>query len=314
MKNKKYIKNLKTYQPIYLNKIYLNENITFSLEIEYKNAFFKDVSNFVKKTNEKEKTFLKNDYEHVTRNFLIGEQIGGELTMGPLQDKFKDWKLLKDIMTNLKKLNAKIDFDCGGHVIVGMQSFKQTQSLINFFKLWAIFEDVIYQFTNGEYREYRGDVGGKDYAKKIAYYIYKNVDLIKQDDNVKGFFCELFNISFFNSLKRCHNKSIYKAFALSENPSLKYAFNNVIEFRCPNATLNEIVSQNNINFFCKLISLSNDIDQHTLESLYKKEKRFGIDDDKKIFLLADLMYQNEIEKNNFLYQCYYKQKTLAKRF
>ena len=88
---------------------------------------------------------------------------------------------------------------------------------------------------------------------------------------------------------------------------------NTIEFRCPNGTIDEVIWQNNINFFARLMEAiaNNKIDLDYLDKRFNNlVLNNNIDSFNNIYIhdtleLADIIFDKDIDKLYFLKQ-YFK--------
>ena len=85
---------------------------------------------------------------------------------------------------------------------------------------------------------------------------------------------------------------------------------NTIEFSCPNGTLNEVIWQNNLNFFLSLMNYANDSYNNVDYEYYVNKENDNIDSDydyselylKDALELADLIFKTNQDKIDFLKQ------------
>lgn len=83
---------------------------------------------------------------------------------------------------------------------------------------------------------------------------------------------------------------------------------NTIEFRCPNGTLNEVIWQNNLNFFLSLMNYAKDGYNNADWEYYVNKANDNIDSDydyselylKDALELADLIFKTNQDKIDFL--------------
>lgn len=79
----------------------------------------------------------------------MGSQ-GGELISPVLRDNPKTWRQIETVCEVAKRHGARIDYHCGGHVHVGMDSLDTArQRWKRFFRLIRGFEDEIYRMAGG---------------------------------------------------------------------------------------------------------------------------------------------------------------------
>ena len=85
---------------------------------------------------------------------------------------------------------------------------------------------------------------------------------------------------------------------------------NTIEFSCPNGTLNEVIWQNNLNFFLSLMNYANDSYNNVDWEYYVNKGNDNIESDydyselylKDALELADLIFKTNQDKIDFLKQ------------
>ena len=85
---------------------------------------------------------------------------------------------------------------------------------------------------------------------------------------------------------------------------------NTIEFRCPNGTLNEVIWQNNLNFFLSLMNYTKDGYNNVDYEYYVNKGNDNIDSDydyselylKDALELVDLIFKTNQDKIDFLKQ------------
>lgn len=302
-------KYLLEYRPI-LN---FNQTDTFGLEIEFK----------------KRKLYSHSTENEIYMNFrsLIGNNqwnidIDGSLLKNGLEasspiltNTLSTWQELQKICMYLNKIGY-IDELCGGHIHIGAQVIGQNfQAWDNFIKLWILYEDIILRFVCGEYLRLR--TISSTYAPPISNSMYLSyqhcLKIYHQIDEsfLKHFYYLLGNI------RQAINFHYIKDF---ENIKPK----NTIEFRCPNGTLNPIIWQNNINLFISILNSvkQNTFNQDLLDLKFKKinpESSISSINYQQINLsaaleLSDLIFNNNLDKINFLTQYLKKQQTTKNRY
>lgn len=278
----------------------LDKNITFGVEIEYGEANFDDISALIEKkfitkisdintyetwVNKIDDTVIEkvNNFDDISSYIL-----GGEVNSPILRDHEKCWFQLKYICNLLKNNHACINECCGGHVHVGNQIIKSDMQLINFLKLWTIYEKIIYKFCFGENNLGRNLILG--FAKPISKDLYEKLD----------------NINKFNSID-----DIKESLELSNSRAINFLpkDKNTIEFRCPNGTINPIIWQNNINLFCKMLLACHNINEDIInrrlkdyDSTYNNYfiyKNINLD---MALEFCDLIFDNNLDKLYFLKQ------------
>ena len=255
--------------------INIDFNETFGLEIECEDASWNEIG------------------RHLLRRWELTDDLslheGAEIKSPPLRDTKESWLDLKDTCSMLYK-NASVGINTGGHVHIGLQALgSDTKSLINFMKLWAIYEHIIYRFSYGEFTGPRPGIN--DAAKSSR-------------------------IDFINSVYLYENKystieEILRHLCLEKCSAVNFKHMNTfktLEFRCPNASLNPVIWQNNVNLFVKMMlySKSNSFNNSLLDEKRrtilineKKPNQIYVDD---ALEFIDLIFDNNLDKIYFLRQ------------
>lgn len=299
------IHELKDFYIPYRSNLNLSRNTYFGFEIEFKIPKYDGtyISNFIDENNAAEFFLKERDYNF---SYDIESEINNhiELISPILTDCNETWQELYGILNFIKSNNGTIDegmklynsVSCGAHVHVGRNIFDNNPNgWLNFFKLWSIFEEHIFKFTNGEYYNLR-DNGSIKTSKinnicvKIIndYNYFQEIDFSYLINNKIN--CINFNTSFVNGKPLNMLKKV-------GNPQL-YDKSKTIEFRSPNGTLNEIIWQNNVNIFTKMLlsCVSNDFDIEKMNFLYKN-KAMATENN-----LCDLVFVDDFDKKCFLRQ------------
>lgn len=267
-----------TYYLKLRENIGLKKDITFGLEIEFEDCDLDFISDNINKSSwvVKEDISLKN---------------GGEINSPVLTDDIQKWNDLKDVCLFLKN-NSSINGRTGGHVHIGRQIIRNNKdTLLNFLKIWYVYENVICRFTNGEF--VNGRYIMRKYAKSCAEDFQKNFSLFENHDN-----------SF--------NESLHKLQSLDKKSMVHFSYNkDTIEFRSPNGTFNPIIWQNNVNLFVNILKYSNTI-LFDDDIIKKRQIELGECLGKRnlyneIYLqqaleLSDLVFDNNLDKVYFLRQ------------
>lgn len=278
---------LDKYKLEYRDNLGLDDNITFGTEIEFEKADINKIRNMINDEN------TLNRYRLVTDLSLVN---GEELVSPILHDKINDWDSLK-IACNILDKNATIFKNAGGHIHIGLNALgTNDSSWVNFIKLWATYENVIFRFAYNNFLEHRDRIW--EYAFPMSEKYSKLLRENKQID-IK-LILESFDYTRFNAVN-IQNVDI--------NNQEKQK--NTIEFRCANGTLDYIIWQNNINLFTKLLlySKSNNFNDDiiTKRLLSDDNINLGLNFYSEIFLnqaleLADLLFDNNLDKIYFLRQ------------
>ncbi len=295
------IHELKDFYIPYRDSLELPLDATFGLEIEFKMPGYdwKYRSDFSEAYTAAE-IFMK-EHNYIDTWDVCNEKNDHiEIVSPVLTDNAKAWNDLHNVLKYLKENGAYYSGECGAHIHVGMHLLgKDEESWINFFKIWSIFEDVIFKFTNGE--TYNSRLNFQKSSKSvrtrfnnlISNYIISNGRRKTIILNKK--YCVNINQASLDLMIKHGNK-------------FKSGVENTIEFRSPNGTLNEVIWQNNVNFFTKLLLAckNKNYDTELVEYFYGKViKKDKLEDDNLAFILADLIFNNDFDKLCFLRQ-YYK--------
>ena len=297
--NKKNCSDLKDFYIPYRKTLDLPKNVTFGLEVEFKMDPFNDSykSNFIDEDNAA-RVFMKDiGYDY---NYDVECEINNhiELVSPVLTDNDKTWEELDNILTFIKNNDGYYSGKCGAHIHVGKQIINDIDSWLNFFKLWYLFEDDIFRFTNGE--NYKLRENARFNSRKIdniCRIIINDYNLLKEID-VSYLTKNKYNCINFPASLDCKNTDellMIKGNFKDNNIS------NTIEFRSPNGTINPVIWQENVNFFTKLmLSCANkNLDKERLEYLYNNKSLANVDD------LVSFVFEDEFDKKCFLRQ-YYK--------
>ncbi len=293
---------LKTYKLDYKDKINLPENLTFGVEIEGVNSFFD--------------SFKKDLYD---RGWDVKEEYTliakGEETSSPiLRDNKESWEAIKYVCELLWSNGIRSSNRCAGHIHYGHDGLidKDPEKLKNIMKLWAVYERIIYQYSAGNFENYREGIW--NYASPSAKYIKKLLDNMGDLD--------------FQLLLRilCHNQ--YVTYGLNFENLYSYLINenlpvrkkNTIEVKVPNGTLNPKKWQNNIRFFGSLFTtaVTGKFDKEKIDRMLtelpfdisavnrKSDFAFYTNENLPLALeMADTIFTSDEDKYSFLAQYLY---------
>lgn len=278
------INALMNYEMEYRNSLNLPEKMTFGCEIE--------VENITKKPE-----FDNNLSKWIVKPDITLEK-GCEVTSPIMCDEKKWWNDLRKVCSILKN-QKRINFiNSGGHVHVGAHILKYDYvSLLKFLKMIINYENILFHFSAGIDTAVRRE--GGTYAKPIA---SKLLNIVPYDDGYT------YN-SLINELKRM-GRFLSVNFLNVKLQGVNNSDRNTIEFRMPNGTVEEVIWQNNINAFCKMLfvatteideNILNNYDNNISDSMYY----YNIIDLKKSIEFVDLIFNNNLDKINFLVQ-YFK--------
>lgn len=284
MTEQDYRKLLKNKLIEYRTSLCLPGDLTFGIEIEYENIV-KDTMSYLLDYEQIDGKLIgwKNTNEIDIMGYnSLGEEMNGEINSPILTDNIDAWRDLKLVLDILKNNNAVISEKCGGHVNIGSHIFENNIKYIrNFILLWKLYEKEIYKFCSGNYKKLRIDKDKlfKSFASELNLVKVIGIKNIRSINRIPNVLSDKFHDIYIH--KPIENKINYK---------------NVIEFRVPNGSLNEEIWQNYINFFAKFILVcKKDIDIEKV--IYKISK-----DDHNLIELVDLVFTDDIDKQNFLIQ------------
>lgn len=214
---------------------------------------YRDVLNIPKKVNfGLELELDKIDHDEVYK--LVRKQMGSSwivktddsLTKGEnaeivspvLQNNRETWIMLKKLSELLKKIDANYD-KCSFQVNFDGSLLPRDIDRVNFLKLFAMYEDIIYRFSKGDDKEFRESI--EMHAAPIILALKGALSI--SDDAA---------IEMFSNQKRY-------------GVTFKTLKNDLIEFRTPNMTSDAIYWQNYINTFYHLLNA-------TTRAKYDKEE------------------------------------------
>lgn len=226
---------------------------------------------------------------------------GGEIASPIMTDEEKYWNELKKICKYLTKKNVDMTHNAGGHTHIGINALGQdAETWRVFLKLYATYEHILFRFGYGDKINARRGIF--EYAKPIA----EEINRIIPKLNEKEFVTEIKKILPYNKYQALNFQNL-----LFYNKYIKTS-KNTIEFRFPNATSNEVIWQNYINAFTKMITSSRNkkIDEEYLDYKLKKEYipfsenqyLYSTINLKDVLEFVDIVFNNNLDKIYFLRQ------------
>ena len=282
---------LESYYLELRNVINLDMNDTFGIEIEFEHSNNTNIEKDIKYN-----WFLKFEGSLLS---------GGEVTSSTLFDSQKNWQDLKDICS-LIATNSQPGELAGGHIHIGVPVLGCCyDSWLNFIKLWSTYENVLFRYAYNEYLTERPEL--LKYAPPIAKELWysslneSKAACVGADDHFKFY-------RFFDYLPKKRSQAVN--FKNVENV-YRSLDKNTIEFRCPNATLNPIIWQNNVNVFTKLLNCCKSNKMDLEKVLYRHNMIEDIQNDlyayREVYLnqaleLSDIIFNNNFDKIYFLKQ------------
>lgn len=298
------LKEINKYYLTYRNSLNLPKELTFGVEIEYEKA-----------KKEKVDLYVENNLPEWISKYDLSLFSGGEINSPIMNDEIKYWEELKKICHYLKVNGAKKSKNAGGHIHIGAHILgNDINSWRNFLKLYTIYEDILYRFGYGDYINGRKELN--HYAKPFGNNVYYSL----QEINNCTFVSNL--TSFLPVYDKCYSLSLCTA---NFHNIDKFKERNTIEFRFPNSTTNEIIWQNNILTFSKLLlaakkgNLDEELLDYKVKHSYKILTKNGSIEDKidliKAIELCDVIFDNNLDKTYFLRQYIknYQREILIKR-
>ena len=131
----------------------LDDSLVFGLDTEYKSNNAKEIEKMVKEINNT--YFPYNDkykvmYNHVLFNFLKQEN-SISIDTPIFSDSNIFYESLKELLVKLEKSNVELSDNKGLHIHVDLSYFEEdTYTLINFLKVFAIYENILFRFGYGD--------------------------------------------------------------------------------------------------------------------------------------------------------------------
>ena len=263
------------------------ENLTFGIEIEYRNLLRDKVTKYLKKyypnwESKKEDAIIK-----TSGNYLIG----GEIVSPILHDTKESWQVINEICNFLISNNA-CSLNTGAHIHIGANIFENNSKyFLRFIKLWCAYEHIIYCFSYGEYIYARDTLF--EYSSPVSEELKFLINTLKLS--------YLDNFSYLITVLNLGKKRGLNLSNINKDKN-----KNTIEFRSPNGTFNSLVWHNNFTLFKRMIEYAKSPD-YAEEIIDAKLIAFHDIESNQICLedaleLANLIYQKESERLLFLKQ------------
>ena len=271
------------------NNLDLNNNVTFGLEIECEEADIDSIVNMI---------YKKLDLYLWTIDDDTSLNCGKEIISPILKDYTSTWNELGKICRVIDDY-AIVGRKTSGHIHVGTQALGGSiMAWLNFLKLWAVYENVIFRFLYGEFLNARPSI--VKYAPPCSKSFLENYDIFVKK-RMKSLETILSNIS----------RTRYTAVNVQLVEDGGFCKNNTIEFRCPNGTFETVIWQNNVNLlvkllnYCKSSNFNDDIVDKRRSLI--NEKNMKLELYHEIYLdealeFCDLVFDNNLDKIYFLRQ------------
>ena len=276
----------------YRDLIHIPSNVTFGVEIEYEKLDRSQVTTFINQN--------LSGWESKSDGTVSS---GGEINSPIMSDTKKYWDELRTICVYLKKHRAVTNRHAGGHIHVGVQALgRSVDAWRVFVKLYMLYEDVMIRFFYGDKLNRRETFN--QYSPPIGNRIYGSLKKINMAKRPLHILSEMPS-NRYSALNFCR--------ALNADDFEKASNGRTLELRCPNGTDEEVIWQNNINTFTKMLDSSKKqaIDEDYLDfkikSYDESKEDFYYDEIqlKKALEFVDLVFDNNLDKANFLRQ-YFK--------
>lgn len=271
---------LKQYYLGLREELNIENDISFGLEIEFENAYRDSIEQGIYNQ------FSDSVWEVVDDGSL---KCGGEVRSPRLNNKEKNWIDLSKVCDIVDR-NADVMDNVGSHIHVGMHILgSNPRYWKNFFKLWLVYENVIFRFLNGEYISHRS--GMQQQARPIAVDLINKMNSIEMASNERNasHIIKILDsgIDRVERRKRCVNLTNIEDFQAYQ---YNYELNkNTIEFRSPNGTFDPVIWQNNVNLLVHLL-------------MYAKSEKFDYDlINSRIFQVKISDYVGNLRKYNYIY-------------
>lgn len=265
--------NLRNNPLIYRDKLTIPSKVNFGLELELDNIKCHEVYKLVK----------KQIGWNVHKDKSLTEGKNAEIISPVLQNTKETWTLIKKVGELLQTLNPTYN-NCSFQINFDGNLLPTLKDKVNFLKLYAMYEDIIYRFSKGEDLNYRDSL--EMYASPI---ILTLKGVMRFDDDII--------VDMFSNNKRY-------------GIIFKTKCKDLIEFRTPNMTSNPVLWQNYITTFYYLIDcasrhkfnnkeVENYIDNfQNLDVLenYEKVKK------QKALTFSQSIFKNSTDRYNFMHQ------------
>lgn len=295
--NKELLESIDDIEFNYRNKLNFDRKYKFGVEIEFEKASYYKVEESIFKNRYLKKWDMH--FEPTIQSMGNTLSLGGEVVSPVLHNTKKSWMDIKRTCELLKSLGANADEYSGAHIHIDQSILcNNNEYILKLLKLWTVYEHIIYEFSNGE-RE-KGRMYLCCYAYSMATMLQKFIRCFHNYDSANVYkdvmlFCDTYKPSLKSGLWFADCKGV------------DGSRNNTIEIRCPNGTLNEVIWQNNVNFFINLLkSCTEDIDEEFIdykleryEDIYNYNSSKYTDDACE---LANIIFDEEIDKLYFLKQ------------
>lgn len=266
---------LENYPLIYRSKLTIPNRTKFGLELELDQVDFDEVKYLVRKE-------FGSTWQVKTDKSLTKDH-NAEIATPPLYNTKETWIQLKRMGELLQRLNPSYN-NCSFQVNFDGSLLPTLKDRVRFLKLYAMYEDIIYRFSKGEDEEYRDSLDM--YAHPIIL-------------TLKG----IINYSPETIVDMFSNNKRYGIVFKSNEKDL-------IEFRSPNMTDNQVLWQNYVTTFYHLLvcATSNRYDQAKIDTYIDKFYKsyllesYAIERKDKAMEFSDLIFKNSNDQISFMHQ------------
>lgn len=306
------LKEIKDHTITYREQLDLPKDTTFGVELEFllKHFYYNDEDRVFIYNTWFQELFHNKESKYHTEGIAINKdwllsldyEVDGEFTSPILRDQKSNWEDLKKICEMLKEKGAYGGDYASTQINIGAQIFrKDYKRFQNAITNYALFEDVFYYATKGEQQKYRLEI--INYANPIASKILNAKTNISKY-TYRNFINEATYACAFGDKMSSLNLvklRVYKGF--DED--------NLLEVRMPNATFRIQTLQTwislfthffdrageNVYFYEKYAPIMKKLNYLPLET-----KEYNLCNYEKALELADIAFEKEIDKLNFLKQ------------
>ena len=325
------------YEPfVFRKKLNFSSLYSFGNEIEVNNMFKNENELLVEKFNDKHSLFDDD-------KFVIHDEptADAEIATPILTNQQYDWCHLKSMYEELIKCEAEIGNNTASHIHVGTHFINTPEKLALLLKTLVVFQPIIYKFGYG--------YGDKPRDFIVASYDANNHCMFMTPGRVEKFVDCLEHFNYKSKSNMYQNYYDFTGGYYSFRPvfsltNFNFAnffypfdsstpnYNDHMEIRCFNGTLDPVIVQNNINLIVNILRAVNEdtIDKEYIEREYDRyldtnrydfdftggffRNTFTVDDYNKILFsfnevdlekaikLADMIYTTDIDKLLFLKQ------------
>lgn len=293
---------LRSYKIALRDKLNLRNNTTFGLELEFGTSKEKEIESKLKSLNYKWLLEKRLNGKYWDFKKELSSIDGYEITTPISFDEVETWKQLESVCNLLKSNNVRIGEKDAGHVNFGSQILgNNVESWLKFFRLYSLYENTIYRFSYGEFECER------PYLEKYAFPIAK--ELNHKLDKLENPF-ELPSLrKLFTTVQTQHKVKAMQFYKMSQGGT-SFEKDRRFEFRMPNATAEPIIWQNNVNFFAHLLyAAEKDLDIDEVKAKINRKfddlqniRKYNYINIDEALELADLIFDNNLDKINFLRQ------------